>query len=94
MIPCLTFKAITHAYLLSMSIIYDKNLNPLLNLLINVISARFAMQILSIKGECIFLFPNFLIIGLYNFSPNSLLDIISFLTVLLEHFLIKKCLNH
>ena len=34
-----------------MSIIYNKNLNPLLNFLINCISARSARQILSIKDE-------------------------------------------
>ena len=35
---------------------------------------------LSIKGECTFLFSNFLIIGLCNSSANSLFDIFSFLT--------------
>ena len=42
-----------------------------LNLLINCISS----QILSIKGDCTFLFLNFLIIGLCNSSANSLLEI-------------------
>ena len=35
-----------------MSITHIKNLNPLLNLLINCISAKSEPQILSIKGEC------------------------------------------
>ena len=62
-----------------MSISHNKNLNPLLSLLINCISARSATQILSIKVECTFLFLNFLIIGLCNSSANSLFEIFSFL---------------
>ena len=49
-----------------MSITHNKNLNPLLNLLIISISARSAPQILSIKGEFTFLLLKFLIIGLCN----------------------------
>ena len=60
---------------------HNKNLNPLLNLLTNCISARSAPQILSIKDNCTFRFLNFLIIGWCNSSVNSLLDIIPFLTV-------------
>ena len=55
-----------------MSITHNKKRIPLLNLLINYISARAAPQILSIKGECTFLFLNFLMIGLRNSSVNSL----------------------
>ena len=44
-----------------MSIIHNKYRNPLLNLLINCISAESAYQILSIKSECTFLLLNFLI---------------------------------
>ena len=62
-----------------MSITHNNNLNPLLNLLINCISARSAPQILCIKGECTFLFLNFLIIGLCNSSANTLFEIFSFL---------------
>ena len=58
-----------------MSITHYEDLNPLLNLLINCISATSEPQVY--KGECTFLFLNFLIIGLCNSSPNSLLDIIS-----------------
>ena len=61
-----------------MLITHNKNLNPLLNLLINCISARSAPQILSIKGECTFLLLNFLIIGLCNSSANFLLEIFLF----------------
>ena len=61
-----------------MTITHDKNLNPLLNLLINCISVRSVAQILSIKDECTFLFSNSLIIGLSNSYANSLLDMISF----------------
>ena len=64
-----------------MSITYDKDLKPLLNVLLNCISATFAPQILPIKGECTLVFSNFLIIGLCNSSANSLLEVISFLTV-------------
>ena len=38
-------------------------------------------HLLSIKDECTFIFLNFLMIGLCNSSANSLLEIISFLTV-------------
>ena len=62
-----------------MSITHNKNLNPLLNFLINCISAKSAPQILSMKGECIFLLLKFLIIGLFNSRANSLLEIFSLL---------------
>ena len=71
-----------------------KNLNPLLNLLINYISARSAPQILSIKGDCTFLFLNFLIIGLCNSSANCWSDIFSFLIPLPEVFLLKRIIDH
>ena len=71
--------------------IYDKYLNPLLNLLISCISAKSAPQILSIKGECTFLLLNFRIIGLCNSSANSLLGIFSFLILLPEVFYQKIC---
>ena len=48
-----------------------------MNLLISSISVRFAPQILSIKGEFMFLFLVFLIIVLCNSSASSLLDIFS-----------------
>ena len=74
-----------------MSITYNKNINPLSNLLIKCISARLAPQMLSIKVGCTFLFFSckFLIIGLCNSSANSLLQIISFLIPLPEVFLSK-----
>ena len=62
-----------------MAITYNKNLNSLLNLLINCISARSAPQILLIKVECTFLLLHFLIIGFYNSSANSLFEMLSFL---------------
>ena len=77
----LSFKGITHVYLLWISIAHNKNLNPLLNLLINYIFARSTPQILSINSECVFLFLIFPIIDLCNSSANSLLEIIWFLTV-------------
>ena len=55
-----------------------ENLNLLLNLPINCISARSAPQILSMKGDCFFHFLNVLIIGLCNSSANSLFEIFSF----------------
>ena len=58
-----------------MPITHNKNLNPLLNLLINCISAKSTPQILSIKGDCTFLLLNFLIMRLCNSSANSLLEI-------------------
>ena len=64
----------------------DKNLNLLLNLLINCISSTSAPQILSIKCECTFLLLNFLMIGLCSSFANSLLEIFSFLTAPLEVF--------
>ena len=61
-----------------MSITHNKKRIPLLNLLINCISAGLAPQILSMKDECTFLFLNLLIIGLCNSSANSMLEIFSF----------------
>ena len=58
----------------------NKKLITLLNLLVNYISARSAPEILSIIGECGFLFSNFLIIDLRNSSANSLFHMFSFLT--------------
>ena len=72
----LFFKGRTHAYLVQISIIHNKILNPLLNLLINCTSARSVPQILSINSERTFRFSNFRINGLCNSSANSLLDII------------------
>ena len=80
-----------------MSFTHNKNLNPLLNLLINCISARSAPQILSIKGDSTFLLLNFIITGLCNSSANScvaefkgrLFEIFSFLILLPEVFLSK-----
>ena len=62
---------------------------PLLNLLTNCISTRSAPQIISIKGECTFLFLSFLIIGLCNSSANSLLEIFLLWIPLPEVFLLK-----
>ena len=42
--PFLSFKGTTQAYLLKISIAHNKNLNPLLSLLFNCISARSAPQ--------------------------------------------------
>ena len=61
-----------------MSITHNKNLTPTLNLHINCISARSTPQMLSSKDECTFLFSNFLVIGLYSSSNNSLLDLCYF----------------
>ena len=76
-----------------MLITHNKNLNPLLNLLIYCISARSASQILFMKVKCTFLFLNFLIIGLCNSSAYSLVEIISFLMPLPEFFY-QKFIDH
>ena len=47
----LSFKETTHAYLLKLSMTHNKNLIPLLNLLINCISAKSTPQILSLNEE-------------------------------------------
>ena len=54
------------------------------------ISTKSAPKTLPIKDERAVLFRNVLIIGLYNSSPNSLLEIISFLTVPHEFFYQKR----
>ena len=72
------------------SVAYNKNLNALLNLLVNCISTRSASQILSRKGEFTFRFLNVLIIGLCNSSADSLVQICSFLIPLPEDFLSKN----
>ena len=63
-------------YLLKITITHNKKRIPLLNLLINCISARSAAQILS---ECTFLLLNFLIIGLCNSLANSWSEMFSIL---------------
>ena len=78
--PFLSFEGITHGYLLEISITHYKKQIPLLNLLINCISARSQLQILYLKDEYMFCFLDFLIIGLCNSSANSLFDRFSFLT--------------
>ena len=50
-IPFLSFKGKTHAYLLKLSMIHNKNLVPLLKLLINWIPGKSAPQILSLNEE-------------------------------------------
>ena len=75
-----------HIYNTFISTTQNKSLNHLVSLLINCISARFVPKIFFIKDDCTFLFSDFLIIGLCNFSPNSLLEIISSLTALSEIF--------
>ena len=54
--PILSFKGTNRAYFPKMSITHNKNLNPLLNLLINCISAKSAPQILSLNVEYTFFF--------------------------------------
>ena len=51
-----------------MSITHNKNLNPLLNLLINCISARSAPHISSLNAACTFRFLNFLKMDLCHSS--------------------------
>ena len=65
---------------------HNKNLNSLLNLLNNTISAKSASQILSIKDKCVFLFSNFPMNGFCNSLPNYLLGIISFFSTWPEVF--------
>ena len=50
--PFLSFKGMTHAYLLKISITHNQNQNSLLTLLVNCIRARSGPQILSVKDEC------------------------------------------
>ena len=100
--PFLSFKRITHVYLLKISITHNKKRIPLLNLLINCISEKSAPQILSIKGDCTFLFLNFLIIGLCYYSANYWFEIFSFsiplpvklFTSIAEVFFIKGFIDH
>ena len=70
LIPFLSFKGTTQAYLLKIPITHNKNLIHLLYLLNNCISAKSGPQILSLNAEYTFLFLNFLIIGLWSFSAN------------------------
>ena len=91
--PFLSFKGTTQGYLLKISIIHSKNLNPLLNLLINYISATLAGQIFSLNPEYTVLFVNFLIIVLCNSLANCWLCLISLLTPPLEVFY-QEFVNH
>ena len=49
--PFLSFNGINQAYLLKISITNNKKLNPLLSLLIDCVSAKPALQILSLNTE-------------------------------------------
>lgn len=71
----LSFKGVAHVYLLKISIIYNKNWNPLSCLLTNCILARSAPQIFSLKDEYTFRFPNFLMISLCSFLARAWFDI-------------------
>ena len=72
-----------------MSIKLKKKRIPLLNLNINCIYASSAPEILYTKGDCTFLFLNFLIVSLCNSTSNSLLEFFSFSSVSPEVFLSK-----
>ena len=78
----MSFKVITHAYLLKISITHNKKQIPLLNLLITCISARSAPQILPWNDECTWRPLNLLIIGSSNSSANSSFWLIADLNVL------------
>ena len=71
LIPFLSFKGTTQAYLIKISITHNKNLNLLLNFLINCISA---LQILSLNPEETVLFLKFLLIDLCNYLANCSLN--------------------
>ena len=75
-------------------ITHKKNLNALLNLLNNCVSAISAPQILSLKGECTFLLLNFPRISLCNYFATSFLKIFSFLVPLPGVSLPKNFLNY
>ena len=70
LMPFLSFKGRTQAYLLKISITHYKNLIPLLYLLNNCISAHSAPKILSLNDACTFLFLNFLIMDLRSSLAN------------------------
>lgn len=69
-IPFLTFKGTTDAFLLKISMTHNENRNPLLCLLIICISARSAPRIFSLKDQYTFRFPDFLINGFCNSFSN------------------------
>ena len=70
LIPFLSYKGTTQAYVLKISIAHNKNLIPLLYLLINCISAKPTPQILSLNAEYTFLFLNFLMMDLSSSSAH------------------------
>ena len=88
-IPFLSFKGTTNVYILKILITSNKNLIPLLNLLINCISARSAPKILSLNREQTLLLLNFVIISLCNSFANYLLEIVP-----PEVFFIKTIIDH
>ena len=62
----LSFKAITHAYLLKTSMMHNKKMNSFVFLIINYTSAKWATHISFINNWYILPFLNFLIICLSN----------------------------
>ena len=69
-----------------MSITHDKNLSPLLNLIINYL-IRCVPQIMSIKGACTFLLLSSRIIGLCNSSANCLSEALPLPEAFLSNYL-------
>ena len=70
-----------------MSTTHDKNLSPLLNLIINCIYTRCAPQILFIKCACTFLLLSSRIIGLCNSSANCLFEALPLPEAFLSNYL-------
>ena len=105
-IPFLSFKETTHTYFLKLSITHNSKPILLLDLLVNYISARSALQILSIEDECTFCLSDFLMIGSCTSSANCRVrsgnlatrtkskgrwfNIISYLAPLTQDFLSKN----
>ena len=74
---------------------HNKNLIPLLYLLINCVSAKSAPQMFSVKEEYNQRFLNFLIIGLCNSSGNCWFDFtFNSTTQSTSRLFFKKIMNH
>ena len=94
MILFLSFKEITHIYSLEISVTHNKKRIPSLNLLINCMSTKWALQILSVKNKYTFLSLKFLMIGLCNSSASFLVWHISFFIPLPESNLSASEVNN
>ena len=92
--PFWCFNGITHAYLLCTSIAHNKKRILLLCLLINCISAKSALKMLSIKDKHTLRCWNFLVITLCSSEAYFWFNVYLLFNPFPLDFIIRKFINH